>query len=70
MIGLHPEEVKADWKEQLAELRKILEEHQKVVDQLQAASLENVWLVGDEFNHRLKGSAHLAPLAFNWKYVP
>ena len=27
MIGLHPEEVKADWKEQLAELRKILEEH-------------------------------------------
>jgi len=30
MIGLHPEEVKADWKEQLAELRKILEAH--VVD--------------------------------------
>ena len=27
MIGLHPEEVKADWKEQLAELRKILESH-------------------------------------------
>ena len=27
MIGLHPEEVKEDWKEQLAELRKILEEH-------------------------------------------
>nr|WP_294430039.1 TatD family hydrolase [Prevotella sp.] len=27
MIGLHPEEVKADWKDQLAELRKILEEH-------------------------------------------
>ena len=27
MIGLHPEEVKADWKELLAELRKILEEH-------------------------------------------
>ena len=25
------------------------EEHQKVVDQLQAAGLENVWLVGDEF---------------------
>ena len=23
----------------------------------------------DWFNHRLKGSAHLAPLAFNWKYV-
>lgn len=27
MIGLHPEEVKTDWKEQLAELRKILEAH-------------------------------------------
>ena len=27
MIGLHPEEVKADWKEQLAELRQILDEH-------------------------------------------
>ena len=27
MIGLHPEEVKEDWKEQLADLRKILEEH-------------------------------------------
>ena len=25
------------------------EEHQKVVDQLQAAGLENVWLVGEEF---------------------
>lgn len=30
MIGLHPEEVKADWKEQLAELRKILEEHRMI----------------------------------------
>ena len=27
MIGLHPEEVKADWKEQLAELRKMLDSH-------------------------------------------
>lgn len=27
MIGLHPEEVKADWKEQLSELRQILDEH-------------------------------------------
>lgn len=27
MIGLHPEEVKADWKEQLAALRKLLDEH-------------------------------------------
>ena len=30
MIGLHPEEVKADWKEQLAELRKILEKHRMI----------------------------------------
>lgn len=27
MIGLHPEEVKTEWKEQLAELRRILDEH-------------------------------------------
>ena len=27
MIGLHPEEVKEDWKEQLAEIRKILDAH-------------------------------------------
>lgn len=27
MIGLHPEEVKADWKEQLVQLRRILDEH-------------------------------------------
>ena len=30
MIGLHPEEVKEDWKEQLAELRKMLEEHRMI----------------------------------------
>ena len=30
MIGLHPEEVKADWKEQLTELRKMLEEHRMI----------------------------------------
>ena len=30
MIGLHPEEVKTDWKEQLTELRKILEEHRMI----------------------------------------
>ena len=30
MIGLHPEEVKEDWKEQLTELRKILEEHRMI----------------------------------------
>lgn len=27
MIGLHPEEVKADWKDQLAALRQLLDEH-------------------------------------------
>ena len=32
MIGLHPEEVKADWKEQLAELRQILDEHRMQVN--------------------------------------
>ena len=35
---------------QMGELGEVShEEHQKVVDQLQAAGLENVWLVGDEF---------------------
>ena len=38
MIGLHPEEVKADWKEQLAELRKILEEHRMTGNASQAGS--------------------------------
>ena len=37
MIGLHPEEVKADWKEQLAELRKILEEHRMTGNACQVA---------------------------------
>ena len=38
MIGLHPEEVKADWKEQLAELRKILEEHRMTGNACQVGS--------------------------------
>ena len=38
MIGLHPEELKADWKEQLAELRKILEEHRMTGNASQAGS--------------------------------
>ncbi|MBN2914946.1 MAG: TatD family hydrolase, partial [Prevotella sp.] len=38
MIGLHPEEVKEDWKEQLAELRKILEEHRTTGNASQAGS--------------------------------
>ena len=37
---------------QMGELGEVShEEHQKVVDQLQAAGLENVWLVGDEFQN-------------------
>ncbi len=31
MVGLHPEEVKADWKEQLAELRKLLDAHHEFI---------------------------------------
>ena len=37
---------------QMGELGEVShEEHQKVVDQLRAAGLENVWLVGDEFEN-------------------
>ncbi len=31
MVGLHPEEVKSDWKEQLAELRKLLDVHHEFI---------------------------------------
>lgn len=34
MIGLHPEEVKADWKEQLGKIKTILDEHLTAVDGL------------------------------------
>lgn len=34
MVGLHPEEVKADWKEQLKKLEAILDEHLTAVDGL------------------------------------
>ena len=34
MIGLHPEEVKADWKEQLKKIEAILDEHLTTVDGL------------------------------------
>lgn len=34
MVGLHPEEVKADWKEQLKKIEAILDEHLTVVDGL------------------------------------
>lgn len=47
MIGLHPEEVKADWKEQLAELRKILEEHRMIGNANPADESGNANPVGD-----------------------
>lgn len=47
MIGLHPEEVKADWKEQLAELRKILEEHRMIGNANPADESGNVNPAGD-----------------------
>lgn len=34
MVGLHPEEVKADWKEQLKKIEAILDEHLSAVDGL------------------------------------
>lgn len=34
MVGLHPEEVKADWKEQLKKIKAILDEHLTAVDGL------------------------------------
>ena len=47
MIGLHPEEVKADWKEQLAELRKMLEEHRMIGNANPAGESGNANPVGD-----------------------
>ena len=47
MIGLHPEEVKEDWKEQLAELRKILEEHRMIGNANPADESGNSNPVGD-----------------------
>ena len=47
MIGLHPEEVKADWKEQLAELRKILEEHRMIDNANPASESGNANLAGE-----------------------
>ncbi len=47
MIGLHPEEVKADWKEQLAELRKILEEHRMIGNANPAGESGNANPAGD-----------------------
>ena len=47
MIGLHPEEVKTDWKEQLTELRKILEEHRMIDNANPASESGNANLAGD-----------------------
>ena len=47
MIGLHPEEVKEDWKEQLTELRKILEEHRMIGNANPAGESGNSNPVGD-----------------------
>ena len=55
MIGLHPEEVKADWKEQLAELRKILEEHRmagnKISDFIAIGEIGLDYYWSREFEH-------------------
>ena len=50
MIGLHPEEVKADWKEQLAELRKILEEHRMIGNANPAGESGNANPAGESGN--------------------
>ena len=42
MLGLHPEEVKADWKEQLVELRKILDSHIVDLDSVKKNSSRKV----------------------------
>ena len=47
MIGLHPEEVKEDWKKQLAELRKILEEHRMIGNANPAGESGNANPAGD-----------------------
>ena len=47
MIGLHPEEVKADWKEQLAELRNVLEEHRMIDNANPAGESGNANPAGD-----------------------
>ncbi len=48
MIGLHPEEVKADWKDQLAELRKILDSYHDFIA-IGEVGLDYYW--SREFEH-------------------
>lgn len=50
MIGLHPEEVKEDWKEQLAELRKMLEEHRMIGNANPAGESGNANPAGESGN--------------------
>ncbi len=49
MIGLHPEEVKADWKEQLYEIRKILDAQKKDFIAIGEVGLDYYW--SREFEH-------------------
>ena len=49
MIGLHPEEVKADWKDQLAELRKILDAQRNDFIAVGEVGLDYYW--SREFEH-------------------
>ncbi len=49
MIGLHPEEVKADWKEQLAEIRKILDAQKNDFIAIGEVGLDYYW--SREFEH-------------------
>ena len=59
MIGLHPEEVKEDWKEQLAELRKILEEHRMIGNANPADESGNVNPAGESGNANPAGGSPL-----------
>ena len=57
MIGLHPEEVKADWKEQLAELRKMLEEHRMIGNANPAGESGNANPAGESGNANPAGDS-------------
>lgn len=44
MVGLHPEEVKADWKEQLKKIEAILDEHLTAVDGLNGITYKSDYI--------------------------
>lgn len=44
MVGLHPEEVKADWKEQLKKIEAILDEHLTAVDGLNGIKYKSAYI--------------------------